>query len=81
MSTLVFIVFPDALTQGFTGDDPDMKFYQRILDYTLVTSYSVFAVLVFDAIVDRLRAWRGGRARDGNAWRCPPAPADPEGAR
>ena len=58
LSTLVFIVFPDALTQGFTGDDPNMKFYQRILDYLLVTSYSVFAVLVFDAVVDRLRAWR-----------------------
>ncbi len=58
LSTLVFIVFPDALTQGFTGDDPNMKFYQRILDYTLITSYSVFAVLVFDAFVDRLRAWR-----------------------
>jgi hypothetical protein len=58
LSTLVFIVFPDALTQGFTGDDPNMKFYQRILDYALVTSYSVFAVLVYDAIVDRLRAWR-----------------------
>jgi hypothetical protein len=42
----------------FTGDDPNMKFYQRILDYLLVTSYSVFAVLVFDAVVDRLRAWR-----------------------
>jgi hypothetical protein len=56
LSTLVFIVFPDALTQGFTGDDPSMKFYQRIIDYLLVTSYSVFAVLVFDAIVDRLRA-------------------------
>jgi hypothetical protein len=58
LSTLVFIVFPDALTQGFTGDDPNMKFYQRTLDYLLVTSYSVFAVLVFDAVVDRLRAWR-----------------------
>ena len=58
LSTLVFIVFPDALTQGFTGDDPNMKFYQRILDYLLVTSYSVFAVLVFDAVVDRLFAWR-----------------------
>ncbi len=58
LSTLVFIVFPDALTQGFTGDDPNMKFYQRILDYLLVTSYSVFAVLVFDAVVDRLSALR-----------------------
>ena len=35
LSTLVFIVFPDALTEGFTGDDPNMKFYQRILDYLL----------------------------------------------
>jgi len=59
LSTLVFIVFPDALTQGFTGDDPDMKFYQRILDYTIVTSYAVVAVVVFDAVVDRVRAWRG----------------------
>ena len=59
LTTLVFIVFPDALTQGFTGDDPNMKFYERIVDYALVTSYSVFAVLFFDAVVDRLRAWRG----------------------
>ncbi|HWS28269.1 MAG TPA: hypothetical protein VN259_17040, partial [Xanthomonadales bacterium] len=58
LSTLVFIVFPDALTQGSTGDDPTMKFYQRILDYVLVTSYSVFAVLAFDGVVDGLRAWR-----------------------
>ena len=63
LSTLVFIVFPDALTQGFTGDDPNMKFYQRTLDYLLITSYSVFAILVFDAIVDRLRALRRWRAR------------------
>ena len=54
LSTLVFIVFPDALTQGFTGDDPNMKFYQRILDYLLITAYSVFAILAYDAIVDRL---------------------------
>ena len=57
LSTLIFIVFPDALTQGFTGDDPNMKFYQRILDYALVTSYAVVAVLVYDGIVERLRAW------------------------
>ena len=58
LSTLVFIVFPDALTQGFTGDDPNMKFYQRILDYLLVTSYSVVAVIAYDAIVERLSALR-----------------------
>ena len=63
LSTLVFIVFPDALTQGFTGDDPNMKFYQRILDYALVTSYSVFGVLVYDAVVERLSALRGRFAR------------------
>ena len=43
LTTLVFIVFPDALTQGFTGDDANMKFYERIVDYGLVTSYSAFA--------------------------------------
>jgi hypothetical protein len=59
LSTLVFIVFPDALTQGFTGDAPNMKFYQRILDYTIVTTYAAVAVVVYDAVVDRLRAWRG----------------------
>jgi len=58
LSTLVFIVFPDALTQGFTGDDPNMKFYQRILDYLLITVYSVFAILAYDAIVERLSEWR-----------------------
>jgi hypothetical protein len=58
LSTLVFIVFPDALTQGFTGDDPNMKFYQRIIDYLIVTSYSVIAVLVFDAVVERISIWR-----------------------
>jgi hypothetical protein len=57
LSTLVFIVFPDALTQGFTGDDPTMKFYQRIVDYLLVTTYSVLGVLVYDAIVERVTAW------------------------
>jgi hypothetical protein len=59
LSTLVFIVFPDALTQGFIGDDPDMKFCQCILGYTIVTSYAVVAVVVFDAVGDRVRAWRG----------------------
>jgi hypothetical protein len=63
LSTLVFIVFPDALTQGFTGDDPNMKFYQRILDYFFITSYSVIAVLVFDAIVERLSVWHKQFAR------------------
>lgn len=46
------------LTQGFSGDDAGMKFYQRILDYLFVTVYSVIGVLVYDAIVDRLLAWR-----------------------
>ena len=63
LTTLVFIVFPDALTEGFTGDDANMKFYERIVDYALVTSYSVFAVLLFDAVVDRLRALRRRFAR------------------
>jgi len=67
LSTLVFIVFPDALTQGFTGDDPNMKFYQRIIDYALVTSYSVFAVLFYDAVVERLSAWRRRSAREAAA--------------
>jgi hypothetical protein len=66
LTTLVFIVFPDAMTQGFTGDSGTMKFYQRILDYALVTSYSVFGVLVYDAIVDRLRAWRFLPERQSN---------------
>jgi hypothetical protein len=64
MATLIgvrFIVFPNALRQGFTGDDPKMKFYQRILDYALVTTYSVFTVLWFDAIVECLRAGCGRR--------------------
>ena len=65
LTTLVFIVFPDALTQGFTGDDPNMKFYMRIVDYALVTSYSVIAVLTFDGIVERLRAWRARRFARG----------------
>lgn len=59
VTTLVFVIFPDALTQGFTGDDPNMKFYQRILDYALVTSYTVFAILAYDTVVERLAAWRG----------------------
>jgi hypothetical protein len=63
LSTLVFIVFPDALTMDFTGDDPNMKFYQRIVDYALVTSYSVVGVLVYDAVVERVRGWRGRRDR------------------
>ncbi|MGA9394388.1 MAG: DUF2955 domain-containing protein [Azonexus sp.] len=67
LTTLVFIVFPDAMTQGFSGDSGSMKFYQRILDYALVTSYSVFGVLVYDAVVDRLRAWRLLSARQDSA--------------
>jgi hypothetical protein len=63
VTTVVFVIFPDALTQGFTGDDPNMKFYQRILDYALITAYSVFGVLLFDAIVDRLSVWRKRFAR------------------
>ena len=39
--------------KGFTGDDANMKFYERIVDYAIVTSYSVIAVLLFDAVVDR----------------------------
>jgi hypothetical protein len=62
-STVVFVIFPDALTQGFTGDDPHMKFYQRILDYALITAYSVFGILVYDAVVERLCAWHRRFAR------------------
>ena len=58
LTTLVFIVFPEAMSQGFSGDDANMKFYQRILDYLFVTSYSVFGVLLYDAIVERLAACR-----------------------
>jgi len=65
VTTVVFVIFPDALTQGFTGDDPNMKLYQRILDYALVTAYSVFGILVYDAVVDRLSAWRRRFARGG----------------
>ena len=43
-----------------------MKFYQRILDYLLVTSYSVFAVLAFDGVVDGLRAWRRRATRNAS---------------
>lgn len=63
LTTFVFIVFPDILTQRFTGDDASMKFYQRLLDYLFVTVYSVVGVLVYDAVVDRLLAWRWGPAR------------------
>ena len=66
LTTLVFIVFPDAMTQGFTGGDPNMKFYQRILDYLLITVYSVVGVLFYDAITERLSAWRR-RSRGGTA--------------
>jgi hypothetical protein len=59
----VLIVFPDSLTTGFTGDDPNMKFYQRIIDYGLVTMYSLIAVVVFDALVERLRAAASARRR------------------
>ena len=62
LSTLVFIVFPDALTQGFTGDAPDMKFYQRILDYLLITVYSIVTIVSYDAIVQRVRTWQARRA-------------------
>ena len=67
LSTLVFIVFPDALTQGFTGDDANMKFYQRILDYLLITVYSVVAVLSFDALVERWRSAKGRPAASTDA--------------
>jgi hypothetical protein len=63
LTTLVFIVFPDALTQGFTGDDPTMKFCQRIVDYLLVTTYSIFGVLAYDAIVERLAARHAAKAK------------------
>jgi len=55
LSPLIFIVFPDALTMDISGDDPDMKFYQRIVDCALVTSYSVVGVLDYYAIVERVR--------------------------
>jgi hypothetical protein len=63
LSTLVFIAFPDALTMDFTGDDPNMKFYQRIVDYALVTSYWAVGVFGYDAVLERVRAWRGRRER------------------
>ena len=50
----VHLLLRDALTMDFTGDDPNMKFYQRIVDYALVTSYPLVDLLVYDAIVERV---------------------------
>lgn len=58
LTTMVLIVFPDAMTQGFSGDDAGTKFYLRILNYLIITLYSILGVLVYDAIVDRLSAGR-----------------------
>jgi len=55
LTTLVLILFPAAMSQGFTGDDVDMKFYQRILDFSFVIAYTIFAVLLYDAVVAHLR--------------------------
>lgn len=58
LTTMVLIVLPDAMTQGFSGDDAGTKFYLRILNYLIITLYSIFGVLVYDAIVERLSAGR-----------------------
>jgi hypothetical protein len=42
---LILALAAMAMTQGFTGDSGSMKFYQRILDYFLVTLYSALGVL------------------------------------
>jgi hypothetical protein len=55
LTTLVLILFPAAMSQGFTGDDVDMKFYQRILDFSFVIAYTIFAVLLYHAVVATLR--------------------------
>jgi len=64
---LDFIDFPDAPTRDSGGDDPDMKFCQRIFDYALITIYSIFAVVVYGAVVARLRAWRGRKQEGARA--------------
>lgn len=56
MISVVVAVFTGALDQGFTGDDADMKAIVRILDYALITGYTVFGILLYDAVVDRLSA-------------------------
>lgn len=63
MITLVLIVFPEAMSQGFTGDHADRKIALRVLDHLFITAYSAFAVLRYDAIVDRLSALRRRFAR------------------
>lgn len=65
LSTLVLCFYPDAMSQSLTADVSGLKLVQRILDYVLVTSYSVLAVLWYDAIVDRLAALRRRMAPKG----------------
>jgi len=55
---LILALAAMAMTQGFTGDTGSMKFYQRILDYFLVTLYSALGVLVYDSVVERISIWR-----------------------
>jgi hypothetical protein len=55
---LILALAAMAMTQGFTGDSGSMKFYQRILDYFLVTLYSALGVLVYDSVVERISIWR-----------------------
>ena len=65
LSTLVFIVFPDALTQGFTGDDPNMKFYQRRLGLGQTIDQLVVADLLsfFGIPIPFSKTCRGGDQR------------------
>jgi uncharacterized membrane protein YccC len=63
LTTLAMIVLPIAMSQGFTGDDAGSRFVQRILDYLLIAAYSVFALLIYDTIVERLSALRERFAR------------------
>jgi hypothetical protein len=55
---LILALAAMAMTQGFTGDSGSMKFYQRILDYFLVTLNSALGVLVYDSVVERISIWR-----------------------
>jgi len=64
MTTLAMVLIPVAMSQDFTVDDPDMKFYQRILDFAVVIAYTIFAVLLYDAVVATLRRAFGKHAAE-----------------
>lgn len=59
--TIIILIAPDLLANDFTSDDPETRFYVRVLYFIVGTVYAT-AILY---LIEGFREWRAARAASG----------------